>query len=327
MRTFKNDDIEKILSNRMDTQTLISLYPELKENVAADFKEIAESNDTTRGAALIAAYKARAQAAIKRIQKTNKNQKAIETFLPDIIKARIAMHLLEQMTLVARSGKSSGKIRLNRWDGMLLQRTLFKNDLERKPVSLPRFYFFWFFVTNKKILMLLLNKKGIYCFYSKPILRELARLIGETKCVEIGAGDGTLTRFLKERGVDCIATDNYSWDSYITYPDFVEKLDAKEALRKYRPETVICSWPPSGNKFEKLVFKADSVICYIVIGSSDPAVAGDHIAYGEQEGFAVESNPRLASLMLPPSNEHAVYIFRRIGRAAREDRTPSLMLT
>ena len=58
--------------------------------------------------------------------------------------------------------------------------------------------------------MPLVQPKGIYCFYSKPLIQDLAALIGQRSCIEIAAGDGTLSRFLAAKGVDLTATDDHS---------------------------------------------------------------------------------------------------------------------
>jgi hypothetical protein len=69
--------------------------------------------------------------------------------------------------------------------------------------------------------MPLVQPKGIYCFYSKPLIERLAGLIGGRSCLEIAAGDGTLSRFLVAAGVRITATDNHSWHDSVDFPDTV----------------------------------------------------------------------------------------------------------
>lgn len=311
MRSFTKEKAEKILLNKIDSKTLALQYPEFKECVMEEFSNINKNSNVKEIIAVINTYKAKSSFALDRIQKNGINQKAVNIFLPDIIKARIAIYLLEQLNIAIQSGTSSGTVRFNLWDGLILQKILFKKGFERKPVSRLCFKLVWPFIINKKILMPLVNKKGIYCFYSKDLLNQLSNLVGNTKCLEIGAGDGTLTNFLRGMGVNCDATDNYSWEYYIKYPDFVEKLEAREALNKYAPDTVICSWPPPGNTFEKSIFTMESVKLYIVIGTINPSFSGNHDTYQQQNGFTMEYSQQLSSLVLPPSKDNAVYIFRK----------------
>jgi hypothetical protein len=311
MGSFSREIAEKILMNQIDSKTLSNMVPEVTEAILLEFTENNPENDVNKLFKVIDTHKKKAQYAVEQIRKSNMSEKSLKSFLPDIIKARIAIYLLEQMNLVAQSGKTSGAVRFKLWDGYILQKLLFEKKLDRKPASLFGFRLFWPFIIDKKILLPLVNKKGIYCFYTRKLVKELVNLIGTTTCVEVGAGDGTLTRFLNDAGVKCLATDDYSWENYIAYPKFVEKLGAKEALAKYKPETVVCSWPPPQNPFEKLIFNTDSVKTYIVIGSANPLFSGNHQSYSEQKGFTMVHDKKLSSYVLPPSKDNVIYIFTR----------------
>ena len=97
----------------------------------------------------------------------------------------------------------------------------------------------------------------------------------------------------------------------MTYPEWVIKLDAREALATYAPEVVICSWPPSQNDFERAVFDTPSVQMYIVIGSRHQIAFGNWRDYRLQSAFDLQEDKELGSLVLPPELESAVYVFRR----------------
>lgn len=314
MIKFTQKRTKEILTNHIDTELLIAEYPNLKESVLKQFSMINGKSSVNEIVSIINKYKAKASFANDKIRSSGQNTKTTNFFLPDIIEARIAIYMLEQIYRQIQSGKvlenASEKVRFNLWDGIILQHLLFKKDLERKAVSMFLFKLIWIFVTNKKILMPLVSEKGIYCFYSKELIREIAMLIGDSRVIEIGAGDGTLTSLLNDTGVKCKATDDYSWANYIKYPDFVEGLDAKAALQKYKPEKVLCSWPPPGNNFEKYIFQTDSVKQYIVIGSKSPLVTGNHEIYKQQKKFTMEYSEILSSLLIPPSEDNGVYIFR-----------------
>ncbi|MUG86262.1 SAM-dependent methyltransferase [Paenibacillus timonensis] len=312
MRNFTGETARQILTDEISVETLLKQYPEYKQEVLQEIHALKSSAKPDLIRAILDKYTFSAKVARNRINASRMNEQTVKAFVPDIIKARFAFYLLEQLNAIVSSKKTSTNTRLNLWDGTILQRLLFKKGFDRKPVSARFFPIYWRLIMNKKLLMPLVNQKGIYCFYSKELIKELSILIGDHSCVEIGAGDGTLTTFLKKHHVDCKATDDYSWNHYITYPDFVEKADAKTALHKYNPKVVICSWPAPKNTYEKHVFQSSSVDLYIVIGTKSATYTGDFDTYYSLKHFSMMQDERLSSLILPPSDENAVYVFRRL---------------
>jgi hypothetical protein len=246
-----------------------------------------------------------------RIKRSHGNPAAIEAALPHLIRNRMALLALEKCHLAAATGTKSGKIRFNLVNGLLIQKLLFSSRLARKPASLWWFRLCWPLITQKRILMPLVQPKGIYCFYTSHLIQELAGLIGRRPCLEIGAGDGTLSRFLGDAGIRIRATDDYSWNHTIQYPEAVEKLNARQALQRYQPEAVVCSWPPPGNGFECHVFNTRSVQLYIVIGSRYRFASGNWEAYTSQALFEWNLDQRLSRYVLPPELDNAVLLFRR----------------
>lgn len=234
--------------------------------------------------------------------------------LAQFVRSRMAHESVKKLclsTLASDVGASKGKLRFNLFNGFIAQKLLFARGLERKPVSLFWFRLLWPLVWQKKRLMSLVQPRGIYCFYSRALIEALAGMIGSRNCLEIGAGDGTLTRFLKDAGVQLTATDNHGWSQAVKYPEWVHKLGAREALVTYTPEVVICSWPPAQNDFERAVFNTPSVQLYIVIGSQHQFAFGNWTDYKQQSAFELEENKRLGALVLPPELGAAVYVFRR----------------
>ncbi len=234
-----------------------------------------------------------------------------QLLLSRLIIYQMARKAVRQHYISVASGVESGKVRFNRFNAMIAQKLLFESGLNRKPVSLFWFRLFWPLVWQKRFLMPLVQPEGIYCFYSRELISALAEIIGDRKCIEVGAGDGTLTRFLCSRQVNVTATDDYSWKHAIAYPDFVVKLDAEEALRRYQPQVVICSWPPSLNGFERQIFLTRCVEQYLVIGSRHRQAAGNWDAYQQQTAFTFEELPHLSTLVVPPELDSAVYLFTR----------------
>ena len=260
-------DEVKWLNENPPLEILMDRYPEIWKEAMNVVLQSAKSGkvQTLNEAALKA--KSTAEMWKERIRKSQSNSKVIESALPKIIKCRMVVLALDKGYLAAAAGKVSGKVRLNLVNGLIIQKFLFKRDLIRKPASARLFKYWWPLITQKKILMPLVQDKGIYCFYSRELITKLAELIAGRSCLEIAAGDGTLSRFLADAGVQVKATDDLSWNYAIKYPENVENMDAKQALVKYQPEVVICSWPPPGNNFERHIFYTKSVDLYIVIGS------------------------------------------------------------
>ena len=233
------------------------------------------------------------------------------------IRRQMTIHLLKQAILSATTGVTQGRVRFGLIAGTVAQRLLFRRDLERKPVSLWQFRTFWPLLgRQRRLLMPLVQRRGIWCFYTSALIARLAALIGDRACLEIAAGDGTLSRFLAAAGVRITATDDYSWSDSITFPDTVLRQDAKTALRTHRPEVVICSWPPAGNPFEKEVFATASVQQYIVIGSRHETSTGNWPTYRSQTAFQQTERADLSALILPPEVDHAVYVFTRAAASS-----------
>jgi len=94
------------------------------------------------------------------------------------------------------------------------------------------------------------QKQGIYGFLTFELIDWLRDRIGGRKAIEIGAGHGALAAALEIPATDSKMQDDpkiAAWyaahgQPTVTYGRNVEKLDAKAAIRKHRPEVVIASW-------------------------------------------------------------------------------------
>ena len=297
------------------------------------------------GAALVAAVETRRPEALakfltdaaddgrawrRRLQRPRAGQGEVARALPHLARARMAKLGAEQVLRAAsaliatghspsRGGKDGdrgqdggpARIRLGLWSGLLIQRLMFAQGLARKPVSMAAFRLLWPLIPDRRLLMPLVQPKGIYCFYSRALVQALAALIGARPCLEVGAGDGTLTRFLQAAGVAARGVDDQSWAHVVTYPEEIEKLDAVAALKRERPAAVICSFPPPSNLFEREIFRTPEVDLYIVVTTRHDYAAGDRAAYEQQRVFTWASDPRLARLVLPPELDPDVLVFRR----------------
>ncbi len=262
-------------------------------------------------AALARAARAEADLWRERLRRSGGNPAVLATALPVLVRERMGRLAIEKTALAVAARETGGTVRLGLWSGLVVQRLLFAGrGLMRKPVSMAAFRLAWPLVPDRKLVMPLVQTRGIYCFYSRELVRGLAALC-QGPCLEIAAGDGTLSRFLAGEGVAVTATDDGSWGHVVTPPPAVERLEAREALRRHRPRTVICSWPPPGNPFERAVFETPGVERYLVVTSRHRFAAGDWKGYERQQAFSWGEAPALSALVLPPELDPEVLVFRR----------------
>lgn len=299
-------------------EELIERYPDVWEEAGAELTTAAQSGSSQNlNEAAIGASSA-AELWKSRIQKSRSNPKVIESAVRHIVRSRMIILAIDRAYLANAAGKTTGKVRFNLINGYIIQKLFFSSHLTRKPASLRWVKFWWRLLPQRRLLMPLVRDKGIYCFYSRELLAELRHLLDKKLCLEIGAGDGALSRLLVDTGIDITATDDRSWSYAIDYPESVVTLDARKALNKYQPQAVICCYPPPGNNFEKHVFATKSVQLYVVIGSRYQFVSGNWEDYAKQDRFEWAEDKCLSEYVLPPEVGNCVLIFRRKARATME---------
>lgn len=111
------------------------------------------------------------------------------------------------------------------------------------------------------------------------LVDEILERVGKGLVLEVCAGDGQLTHWLKQRGVNILAADNFSWgkDSktknqiQAIFP--VERMEALEAIDFYKPEMVIVSWLPYGSDLDVKILKKQ-IPYFIVIGEGQYGCTG-----------------------------------------------------
>lgn len=305
------DQVIKWLQTEPLLSDLGTQFPVLLETVRCEVAEIVDGGTAAGLQRYLKQMNREERILGKKLQGCRGDKNIAAALAQQIVRTRMAHLVIKQHLISEATGIEKGKVRFNLLNGFLAQKLLFKEGLERKPASLFWFRLLWPLLWQRRLLMPLVQPEGIYCFYSRPLVDRLAGLIGGRSCLEIAAGDGTLARFLADRGVNVTATDDHSWKHQVSYPDFVVKRDALEALREYSPEVVLCSWPPAGNTFEHQVFRTRSVQLYIVISSKHQFAAGNWEDYRQQSLFDFEEDNKMSALVLPPELDAAVYIFRR----------------
>lgn len=91
-------------------------------------------------------------------------------------------------------------------------------------------------------------EKGMYAFVSWEWVNPLSEWLDESRCLEVMAGRGWLTYALRQKGMNVIATDDYSWHTKMKWGEPVtpvEKLDAVGSVQMYGKaiDVLIMSWP------------------------------------------------------------------------------------
>ncbi len=291
------------LDSEPDIAELIATFPDQWSKVRREAAQRGAQGDAELRAYVLGAVRPAAQSRDRARPKRE--------LVQEEVRRRMLLELLRQATVAAETGQDSGTIRFNLLNGTLAQRLFFERDLRRKPVSIAAYRATWPLLWQRNLLLPLVRRKGIYCFYSSRFVKRLAALIGDRPCLEIAAGDGTLTRFLRDRGVELNASDDYSWARHVSFDESVERLDARAALRRHQPAVVVCSWPPPGNDFEAEVFRTPTVETYVVVTSRSRADAGNWTAYEDQDQFQMTESRGLSRLVLP-TGRNRVLLFQRI---------------
>ena len=121
---------------------------------------------------------------------------------------------------------------------------------------------------------------------------EFVKWIGDRKCLEIMAGCGSLSKVLKDKNIDIIATDNYSWGSEAynwnknkNYWTDIENLDCIKAIEKYKDrDIVIMSWAYMDENAYKCLLKMREVkpnMVMVVIGEGEGGCTADDDFFNE----------------------------------------------
>lgn len=132
---------------------------------------------------------------------------------------------------------------------------------------------------NLKFLAYLMDRNIFQLWnreYISALAREIISRIGNERAVEVCAGDGCLSHWLRLAGVNIVATDNYDWMLNRTHYPIktvfpVQEIDAVEAVRKLKSRLVLASWFPSRSTLDSEILRLKPEVA-IFIG--DPHTCG-----------------------------------------------------
>lgn len=108
------------------------------------------------------------------------------------------------------------------------------------------------------------NSKGMYAFVSWRWVNPFVKWLGNRKCLEVMAGRGWWSHALRQKGVDVIATDDYSWSDERSWDvplTTVLKTDAIAAVEKYGKDVdvILIGWPYMDDTAYKVIKKLHEV--------------------------------------------------------------------
>jgi len=167
-------------------------------------------------------------------------------------------------------------------------------DLERKLIRaflggvLPSFYRITKIMFDHPLdLDIFSNANHLFEYLTIEYMRDLSRSIkrlcefqGYNKILEVGAGGGRLTHFLREslcdNGIKVVATDDGSWHLFDNMKKFssVYKMGYNKAIKRFSDsQTVILScWMPYGEDWTPEFRKAG--LPYVIIGEGEDGCVG-----------------------------------------------------
>ena len=169
----------------------------------------------------------------------------------------------------------------------------------------------------------------VHQFWTREFVDALAVVIAAAAgglVVEVGAGRGDLARWLGERGPPIVATDDGSLlDGRLRWPRGlpagVEPLGYAEALARYRPAFVLCSWMPLGEDWTPAFRACPSVRDYLLIGEGPGGCTGTPASFAAPPGWRGAFLPAVSRLGLTRNADRAfstsVYLFSRDAAAPR----------
>lgn len=104
-------------------------------------------------------------------------------------------------------------------------------------------------INNMGARDLIILKQG-FALLTHSWINTLVEYIGDKKCLEIMAGCGSLSKILKDKGVNIKTTDDFSWDGRANWNNAknywieIENKDAIESIKEYGKDVdfIVMSW-------------------------------------------------------------------------------------
>jgi hypothetical protein len=140
---------------------------------------------------------------------------------------------------------------------------------------------------------------------SVAALAAVCRQAGSHRILEVGAGDGRLTRALRPQGPwTMVASDDGSWRTALAarspttldtpvIPLAIESLTA--SLARVQPDTVIVSWMPYAEDWSPAFRARPTVQHYLWIGEGPGGCTGTETLWDVPDGWTITEVPDFAA--------------------------------
>ncbi|AEV95706.1 hypothetical protein [Pediococcus claussenii] len=151
-----------------------------------------------------------------------------------------------------------------------IQDTIFESVTQQYPIGDPQGDQLWDKYSRElpKLDQLLRSYRdyleehyGMWCYISAPFVDKLANYIDGKPVLEVMAGNGYISKGLRDKGQTVIATDSLDWtkenETGRNLVTEIERLDAIKAIKKYGNQVafVIMSWSPDGLSIDQDILK------------------------------------------------------------------------
>lgn len=304
------ENFESLEASPVTLEALSQQYPELWQKTRNAAEVALRSRNPENVFEFVTSHAARANSWMNQWGASGRNSQIRNEVESHVVQSKMAKLILDEY-LHALLEVQDENAKLSLFQKIALDRLCFDKNGYRKPVP-----GFWFDLIYKRVrargrFISLLHQKGIYCLFSQTFFQRLKRVIGGASCLEVGAGDGCLSKSLQNLGVKVRATDNHSWTHRIQFPTYVESMCAKTAVDTYQAPVVICSWPPPGNSFEAHILKSPHLEKYVVVLSKSEFASGNWNAYRSQKRFEMNEVHELSKEILPAESQSRCYVFNR----------------
>lgn len=136
---------------------------------------------------------------------------------------------------------------------------------------------------------------GMWAYTSRPFIADLADFVGDRAVLEVMAGNGYISKGLRDAHKTVYATDSQAWTKenetgkHPVTP--IEPLTALDAFHKYQDQVgvVVMSWSPDGLPLDwellQAIRQADTTVDFVVLGEPHGATGSktfwDHAQFTE----------------------------------------------